>query len=638
MGAGVCLDVGETTWNRCRRAGASTALAIAAVGAAAAPALAHANLTSSSPAAHAQLSGNAPYVDLRFSSRVIGAEQVQVHDTSGRQVAVGPPEVLEDGRRMRARVPNLQAGDYIVDWRALSADGHLSLGRYGFSVGIAGRDLGSSSGPFPALEAGVRWVYLMALLVAFGSLVTQVFTWSRVRGADGEPLPAISLAPVLTVALFGAMAQAALGLRRAGFDVSQLPVMVGLAQAALVLAGLWLATRRTSQRVLLGILGVTVVVAALGGHAATSAHWWSGPASAVHLLAVALWTGGLAQLLLAGWRLRAREDLPSLVEGARRYARFALGSVVLAILTGVLSAMAEFGSVSELTSSGYGRVLVVKTALIAVTLALALGARLLGIPNKRPERPRLLGRLVRGESVVLAAVVAAAALLANTAPPQPAIAAPALISVPSLVGPVVEQADFDGRYLVRLRVSSDTILVQVLDSTGRPPRGAQVAVFTVTPDYDDLNVYPRSCGDGCAAGDYPLQAGSTALLVVTRAAGRESTVAFAVRWPAAPADATALARVRDGVTAAPQVHLTQQQTTATGTVPLPPATAAGAAAAHLFGLDDPTLRLLPYQPRADQLLARNHAGDYFELDLAATGTLDHEVITNSAGRVERSLR
>ena len=620
--------------SRARRVAAAASLAAAALGAAAAPALAHANLLSASPVAHSQVSGNPPYVDLRFSSKVIGAEQVQVHDAAGHGVAVGPPEVLDGGKRMRARIPTLRTGDYIVDWRALSADGHLSLGRYGFSVGVAGRQVGSSSGPSPALVAGVRWVYLMALLVAFGSLVTRVFTWSRVRMSDGRALPTIPLAPVLTVATFGAMAQAALVLRRSGYDVAQLPVLVGMVQAALVLGSLWLATRESPDRVLLGALGVTVVVAALGGHSVTSAHWWGGPANAVHLLAVALWTGGLAQLVLVGWKLRAREDLAVLLQGARRYAKFALLSVVLAIFTGILSALAEFSSARELTDSGYGRVLLVKVALVGVTLALALGARLLGIPDHRPERPRLLRRLVRGESAVLIAVVAAAALLANTAPPQPAIAAADRVPVPTLTGPVVEQADYDGRFLVRLKVSSDTILVQLLDSQGRAPHATQVDVFTVTPDYDDLNVYPRSCGDGCAAGDYPLQPGSTALLVVSRANGRETPVAFAVHWPAAAATGQEVAAVRTRVSALASVKLRSQQTSPAGTIAQQPAQGAGVDAVRTLGLDDPTLLPLPFQPRADQVLARSAAGDFYEFSLDSAGALTHEVITSARGRTE----
>ncbi|GAC1580419.1 MAG: hypothetical protein NVS3B24_15520 [Candidatus Dormibacteria bacterium] len=616
---------------------ASGLLAAVAAAVTAAPALAHASLSSSSPEAHAQVSGNPPYLDIRFSSVVVGAEQIQVHDGTGHGVATGPTEVLEGGRRMRARIPTLKAGDYIVDWRALSADGHLSLGRYGFSVGVAGQQVRTSGNGVPALEAAVRWVYLMALLVAFGSLVTRTFTWAQVRTAAGDRLPSIPLVPVLTIATFGAMAQAGLQVRRAGFDLGQLPVQGARVPGLLVVTSLWLASREVRDRILVGALGLAVVGAALGGHSVTTPHWWGGPANAVHLLAVAMWTGGLAQMAVVGWRLRSREDLPALLAGARRYATFALASVILAILTGVLSAVAEFSSVGQLVDSGYGRILVVKVGLVGATLLLALAARLGGIPRRRPERPALLRRLVRGESAVLAAVVLAAALLANTAPPQPAAAAPEQVAVPVFKGPVVDQADFDGRYMVRLRVDSETVLVQLLDADGRPPADAHVDVFTVTPDYDDLNVYPRSCGPGCAAGDYPLQSGSTAFLVVSRARGRETTVAFAAHWPPRPTDPGAQASVRAALGASQSIHVSQQQTTSSGTTQLPEMDLDGAAAVHLLGLDDPSLAPLPFQPRADQMLLRNVIGSVVELDLGPTGAPTHEVVTSPGGRVERFL-
>ncbi|MDQ6746613.1 MAG: copper resistance protein CopC [Candidatus Dormibacteraeota bacterium] len=601
----------------------------------AAPALAHAGVTTASPAAHSQLSGNPPYVDLHFNSPVIGAEQVQLHDGAGRLLRTGRVEVLEGGRRMRARIPTLGSGDYVVDWRALSRDGHLSLGRYGFSVGVAGQLVGSSQGPVPVLESSVRWIYLMALLIAFGSLFTRVFTWSRLRLLDGRHLPALPIVTLLEVAGAGAITQAGLVIRRGGLDLTQAPVRVALLQAVLVLVALALAMRGGHPRRLLGTLGLTVVVAALGGHSVSSGHWWAGPANAVHLLAVALWTGGLAQLLLVGWSLRARVDQPALLAAARQYARFALLSVVLAIFTGVLSAAAEFGSLQQLTASGYGRVLLVKVGLVGITLVLALAARTIALPSRRPSRPRLLRRLVRGESAVLAGVIAAAALLANSAPPATAAAAPEQVPMPVLKAPVLEQVDFDGRFLVRLRVDADTVLVQLQDSTGRAPRGAHIDVFTVTPDYDDLNVFPRPCGDGCAAGDYPLQAGSTALLVVSRYGGRESTVAFAVKWPPVAGDTAALASLRDALGRRSSLTVREQVTGVHGTVQHPGFQVGGADAAHALGLDAPGLTVLPFQPPSGALLLVVPGGAYYEVQFAEDGALSHELITTASGRTER---
>ncbi|MEA2684368.1 MAG: copper transport protein [Chloroflexota bacterium] len=620
-----------------RGAAFSLTLAVIASVLAASPALAHASVTNGSPAAHSQLSGSPPYVDLRFSSRVVGAALVQVHDASGQAVRSGPTELLDGGLRMRARIPALRAGDYVVDWRALSQDGHLSLGRYGFSVGVGGQSVAAGQASVPVLEATVRWVYLMALLVAFGSLVTTVFTWTRLRRHDGRALPSLPVVALLEVAGAGALTQLALVAQRAGFDLTQAPVAIAALQALMVLAALALAMRAARPGVLLVSLGSTVVVTALGGHSAASAHWWAGAANAVHLLAVALWTGGLAQLTVAGWSLRSKADQPALLAGARQYARFALLSVVLAILTGLLSAAAEFGSVQQLTGSGYGRVLLVKVALIGFTLLLALGARLAGIPGRRAWRPRLLRRIVRFESIALAAVVAAAALLANTAPPQPASAATAPVPVPVLMGPVLDQAEFDGRYLVRLRVDSETVLVQLRDAAGNPPTGVQIDVFTVTPDYDDLNVFPRACGPGCAVGDYPWQPGNTAVLVVSRSGGRETTVAFSVRWQPLPTSPGALARVVDQLTQRPDVAIREQFTGPGGTSPRPDARMRGTDAVHQLGLDAPGLVALPYQSRPDTLLLAAPSGLSYELQLGDDGSLTHELLIGPGGRVERFL-
>ncbi|MFN2465027.1 MAG: copper resistance protein CopC [Candidatus Dormibacteria bacterium] len=619
------------------RAAMTAGLVLTAMAVGALPGSAHAGVTTASPAAHAQLSGNPPYVDLRFNSEVIGAEQVQVHDSGGRRVRTGPIEVLDSGRRMRARIPTLPSGDYVVDWRALSRDGHLSLGRYGFSVGVAGRQVGSTQGPLPIVESSVRWIFVMALLVAFGSLVTRMFTWSGVRLASGARLPQLPLVTLLEVAGAGAVMQAALVVRRGGLDLTQTPLQVALLEAALVLVALALAMRATPPRILLGALGAAVVVAALGGHSVTSPRWWGGPANAVHLLAVALWTGGLAQLLLAGWALRARADLPALLAGTRRYARFALLSVLLAVFTGILSAAAEFGSWRQLTDSGYGRVLLLKVGLVGLTLLLALAARTVGIPNHRPWRPTLVRRLVRGESAVLVAVIAAAALLANSAPPTTVVAAPETVPVPTLRSPVLEQADYDGRYLVRLRTDADTIVVQLQGRDGRAPRGVHIDVFTVTPDYDDLNVFPRPCGDGCAAGDYPLQAGGTALLVVSRAAGRETTVAFAVKWPPVPGNSALLDRTRTELSRRAAGSFREQFTGPGGTTAQVTSQLAGGSAVRQLGLDTPGLAVLPWQPPSGVLLLAVPGGPYYELQFSGDGALSHEVIIGPDGRTERFI-
>lgn len=87
----------------------------------------------------------------------------------------------------------------------------------------------------------------------------------------------------------------------------------------------------------------------------------------LHLLAMAVWLGGLASLLT----LFYRASVPSRVVG--RFSQLAGLSVTVLVVTGVYQSWRGLGSVAALTDTTYGRVLLAK--LVAVTLLLLAGAR-----------------------------------------------------------------------------------------------------------------------------------------------------------------------------------------------------------------------------------------------------------------------
>jgi len=139
-------------------------------------------------------------------------------------------------------------------------------------------------------------------------------------------------------------------------------------------------------------------------------------ADAVHLLAAAAWTGALAHLvlvLLAAPALRSVDAVP-----VRRYAELALPTVLVVLATGVLTALAEFRSLSAVLDTGYGRTLLVKSGLVAGALCFALASRLFALPRNPGVDVPLLRRLTVPELGLVAAVLAAAGLLVNLAPPR----------------------------------------------------------------------------------------------------------------------------------------------------------------------------------------------------------------------------
>jgi methionine-rich copper-binding protein CopC len=108
-------------------------------------ALAHARLIRSTPAHQARLAAPPGRVELWFSElledgfnsvEVVRAAEVTAKPRTN--LARGAPTVDRDDRtRMTVPVQELGPGDYAVEWRVLSRDGHSAAGRFTFRVQTA---------------------------------------------------------------------------------------------------------------------------------------------------------------------------------------------------------------------------------------------------------------------------------------------------------------------------------------------------------------------------------------------------------------------------------------------------------------------------------------------------------------------
>ncbi|WP_407566161.1 copper resistance CopC/CopD family protein [Streptomyces sp. 184] len=118
---------------------------------------------------------------------------------------------------------------------------------------------------------------------------------------------------------------------------------------------------------LLGGGVVAVGLAATWGmaeHASTGIQpWLAVPMTMLHLLAVAVWLGGLTSLTLS---LRLGPRVPSYV--IRRFSRMALTAVTVLAGTGLYQAWRGLGSWGALTDTTYGQLLLVKLGLVAVLI------------------------------------------------------------------------------------------------------------------------------------------------------------------------------------------------------------------------------------------------------------------------------
>lgn len=117
-------------------------VATAALALAAGPAFAHAKLLSEVPAAvdaATPAPAPAPLTELRlvFSEQLnLAFSKLKLTDAAGKEVALGALALdpKDDKTLLAPLTGTLPAGDYTVDWTAVSADGHKTTGTYTFKV------------------------------------------------------------------------------------------------------------------------------------------------------------------------------------------------------------------------------------------------------------------------------------------------------------------------------------------------------------------------------------------------------------------------------------------------------------------------------------------------------------------------
>ncbi|MET9410159.1 copper resistance protein CopC [Streptomyces sp. NPDC002935] len=123
-------------------------------------------------------------------------------------------------------------------------------------------------------------------------------------------------------------------------------------------------------------IGGTVVAAGLAATWAMAEHASTGvqagvamPVDVLHLLAVAVWLGGLSTLLVA--LFRAPVEAPIEAAAVRRFSRLAFGGVLVLVATGIYQSWRQVGSWSALTDTTYGQLLLVKVGLVALLVGIA---------------------------------------------------------------------------------------------------------------------------------------------------------------------------------------------------------------------------------------------------------------------------
>ncbi|MFF2512351.1 copper resistance CopC/CopD family protein [Streptomyces sp. NPDC058086] len=405
---------------------------IGAVLAGAAPASAHAALTGSDPQQGAVV-GQAPaQISLTFSEKVaMSDDSVRVLDPKGKRVDTGKAADLGGttyGVKLHSGLPD---GTFTVTYQVVSADSHPVSGAFTFSIGapsqtsVALSDPAVGGGVVGALYGFGRYVSYAGFILLVGGAAFVLACWQR--GAGVRPVQRLVVSGWLT--LTGATLALLLlrgsyvGSGKVGdiFDLTLLgQVLQTKAGAALVSRLLLLAAGALFIAVLFGAyarrdeadasdetdvadgsdeggasdrgrvdadaekrdltfglaIGGAVVAAGLAASWAMAEHASTGiqaglamPIDVLHLLAVAVWLGGLSTLLVALFRAPAETQIDAVA--VRRFSRVAFAGVTVLVVTGIYQSWRQVGSWSALTGTWYGQLLLIKIGLVAVLVGIA---------------------------------------------------------------------------------------------------------------------------------------------------------------------------------------------------------------------------------------------------------------------------
>ena len=426
--------------NRTLRRGVLAALTTTAlVALPAGVASAHAALESSTPAANSVLEDAPTEVVLDFDEDIeVGLADVRVFDASGDVLQSGTPTAGADGTVLSVSLPQMGDGIYAVIWKVTSADGHAVEGAFSFQVGTAGggdgQDLIDQVSGAGGVSTPLTWFYAIARFMALIGAIALL--GGGLWALQGRPvlmsLPGVRrllwvswalLAAGAIGAFMGFSAQATTGrlgdVLAAGSwgDVAstQTGRMLAVRVALAVLLGLLLWQRRASgtgwwRGVAATASVLTLVTFSASGHPnSLSPRLLWVTIDELHLVAVAVWLGGLLVLWCAG---RAWLAEPEAVRPVERFSFAASIAVPVIVVTGVAQTLKLAGGLSDVTATDWGRMLLTKVMLVIAMVAVAGVSRWL----LHHDGAGSIRRTLAVEAVIGVAVIALAAGIVGQPP------------------------------------------------------------------------------------------------------------------------------------------------------------------------------------------------------------------------------
>ncbi|MFI6278502.1 copper resistance CopC/CopD family protein [Streptomyces sp. NPDC050988] len=371
---------------------------------------AHSAVRETTPGEGTVLKSAPKQVTMTFTESVgITDDSLRVLSPENRRVNAGDTEHAS-GRSDSVRVPlddGLADGTYTVAWRVVSADSHPISGAFTFSIGKPSETTASVSAE-PAVNPASGALYDIARYAAYAAVALLIGAATFVlvcRPRSAEPVRGlvragwwVLVATTAALLLFRGPYERGTGpatlldpelientlTSRPGWALLARLALLAGAAVFLVRLGRGAAVETEAEaegpekeqvRPKPAVLAAGGILAVgLAGTWAAAEHASAGiqvplamTSSVLHLLAMAVWLGGLAALLTT---LHRSEALLSAASVAR-FSRLAFASVAVLVLTGVYQSWRGLGSWDAVFDTLYGRILVVKVCAVVLLLAAA---------------------------------------------------------------------------------------------------------------------------------------------------------------------------------------------------------------------------------------------------------------------------
>jgi copper transport protein len=405
-----------------------------------AAAAAHATLAGATPEQQSSVDTPPGAVVLRFDQAVTAVDDaIEVFAGDGEIVSRGAVSAAR-GREIRGTLDELPLGAYTVRWRALSSDGHIVSGVFTFGVGVAAPPPTEAVGAvgLTLWDDIAKWASFAALSILVGPLVVLLVV---LRGHDPGPrarrafylTAAVGAFAVLNVGIvsFVLRAENALQLslvdllyadltpfsEKTRFGVAFMVSLVGFGAVAALAILAWTFGR---EALLWPALVGSLLLASglsLSGHQATEPNstWATQFADWLHLMAASVWVGGVLALAVIVWPLSHALRRVAFLG----FSRIAVVLVAVLVLAGTYLSIVRLPDVSDLWTTSYGQLLLLKIGVVLLALAWGGMHHMLVRPRlERGEAPSGgVGRSLIGESAVAMGVLLVAAVLVNGSPP-----------------------------------------------------------------------------------------------------------------------------------------------------------------------------------------------------------------------------